>query len=31
MEGEKGKLEVYFTLTPEKVPLIQYFDLSEVK
>ena len=28
MEGEKGKMQVYFTLTPEKVPLVQYFNIS---
>ena len=29
LEGEKANIEVFFTLTPEKVPLIQQLDLRE--
>lgn len=31
IEGEKGKLEVFFTLTPEKEPLIQQLRIRELK
>ena len=31
VEGEKGKLSVFFTLTPEKSPLIQQLRIREVK
>jgi hypothetical protein len=31
LEGEKADIQVFFTLTPEKVPLIQQLDLSERK
>jgi len=30
IEGEKGSLEVYFTLTPENPALIQQLDVSEI-
>ncbi len=31
MEGEKSNIEVFFTLTPEKVPLIQQLEMWERK
>ncbi|WP_420154481.1 serine hydrolase domain-containing protein [Siphonobacter sp.] len=31
MEGEKGKVQVYFTLSPEKPALIQQLDLLEIQ
>lgn len=30
MEGEKGSIEIFFTLTPEKAPLIQQLDVKEI-
>lgn len=29
LEGEKANIEVFFTLTPEKIPLIQQLDMRE--
>jgi len=31
IEGEKGSLEVFFTLTPERKPLIQQLNMREKK
>ncbi len=31
IEGERGKLNVFFTLTPEANPLIQQLDIDEVR
>jgi CubicO group peptidase (beta-lactamase class C family) len=31
VEGEKANIEVFFTLTPEKIPLIQQLDMRERK
>jgi hypothetical protein len=31
IEGEKGALEVYFTLSPENPPLIQEYHIQEKK
>jgi len=31
MEGEKSSIEIFFTLTPENPPLIQQYNIREIK